>query len=324
MKRELLIMEHGNVKRGFYKGDQSYELKDKGKRNAQRIGVWLETNNLMPDYVICSDAEYVQVSAEKTCKAAGTNLNIIQTQEYPYAANEEEIINLIKNSPENINRILLVGHNPTLEFVLSTLSSENIPKTKKGKVLSPAALAHFSIDCDWSEISEYCAVLLEIVYPKKLPELFPFSDISGNEWRIRPAYYYKQSCVIPYRMKNGHLEILIISSSTNKHWVVPKGIHEPGLTAQESASKEAFEEAGVKGEVYEKEVAHYEFEKWKASCFVSVYLMKVIDILNDEQWQESNRRRQWVDVKEAVEMVHNPELANILSTVPDYLERFAA
>ena len=324
MKRELLIMKHGNVKRGFYQGDQSYELKDKGKRNAQRIGVWLETNNLIPDYVICSDVEYAQVSAEKTCKAAGTNMNIIQTQEYSYAANEEEIISLIKNSPENIRRILLVGHNPILEFVLSTLSSENVPKTKKGKVLSPATLVHFSIDCDWSEISEHCAELLEIVYPKKLPELFPFPDKTGNEWRIRPAYYYKQSCVIPYRMKNGQLEILIISSSTNKHWVVPKGIHEPGLTAQESASKEAFEEAGVKGEVCEKEFAHYEYEKWKASCFVSVYLMKVIDILNDEQWQESNRRRQWVDVKEAVELIHNPELAKIVSTVPDYLERFAA
>jgi phosphohistidine phosphatase len=317
-------MKHGNVKRGFHKDDLSFELKDKGKRNAQRVGIWLEKNNLIPDCLICSTAEYARVTAEKTCKAASLSLNNIQVQECSHAANNEEIINLIKASPEKSNCLLLVGHNPALDLVLSFLSRENIPKTKKGKVLTPAALVHFNIDCAWSEISDQCAELKEIVYPKTLPDLFPYPDLNGNEKRIRPAYYYKQSCVIPYRIENDQLQVLIISSSMNKHWVVPKGIHEPGLTAQESASKEAHEEAGVKGVVRQKEVACYEYDKWEATCTVAVFLMKVTDILNEEQWQESRRRRRWVTVSEAVKLIHNPQLANIVASVPDVLEQQTA
>lgn len=323
MAKDLLIMKHGNVKRGFYKGDQSYELKDKGKRNAQRIGVWLESNDLVPDYVIYSTAEYARTSTEKTCKAAGVNLKQLQSQECSYAADQDEIIDVIKKTPQSANRLLVVGHNPVLESVLSILSKDTIEKTKKGKVLTPATLVHFKIDSDWSKIKNRSAELIKVVYPKKLPELFPFPDINGSERRVRPAYYYNQSSVIPYRFNNDQLEILIISSSQNKHWVVPKGIHDPGLTAQQSASKEAFEEAGIKGDVHEKEIARYQYTKWEATCTVSVYLMKVSSMLTDDEWAESNRRRTWVNVDEASKLIHNSDLAKVIRLVPDYLEQEA-
>lgn len=324
MTRNILVMKHGNVKRGFYQGDQSYELKDKGKRNAQRIGVWLALNNLIPDYVLYSDAEYVRISAEKTCKAAGVNLKLLKAQEYSYAATEEQLIESIKVTPITTNCLLLVGHNPTLEFVLSALSKETIPKTKKSRVLSPAALVHFKIDCDWSEITEQCAELINIIYPKALPELFPYPDVNGTERRIRPAYYYEQSCAIPYRIKDNQIEILIISSSTKRHWLVPKGIQEPGLTAQDSANAEAYEEAGVIGQVFEKELAKYEYPKWEAICKVSVFLMKVSQVLNEHEWPESNRQRRWVQISEAVELIHNADLASIIASVPHYLEQNVA
>ena len=47
-------------------------------------------------------------------------------------------------------------------------------------------------------------------------------------------------------------------------------------------------------------------------------------MLNDEQWQESKRQRKWVTVNEAIDLIHNPKLANIIKTVPDYIEQHAA
>ena len=85
--------------------------------------------------------------------------------------------------------------------------------------------------------------LLSLKKPSDLVKKFPFPGGVGNEGktelRDRPAYYYTQSSVIPYRWTNSKLQVMIVSSSKNKHWVVPKGIVEPGLSPQLSAAKEA-------------------------------------------------------------------------------------
>ena len=56
-----------------------------------------------------------------------------------------------------------------------------------------------------------------------------------------PTLIYRQSAVLPYRMRDGDPEVLLISSRKGTRWVLPKGIVEPGLTPPESAAKESRE-----------------------------------------------------------------------------------
>jgi phosphohistidine phosphatase len=319
MIRDLLLMHHGHLN-----DDDKLkpELSDKGKRNAQRMGVWLAANELLPDHIICSPVDHVKTTAEKTSKTSGLNANNIQIKKNLVDASASGVIDIIKACPEKAMRVLLVGNNPSLESVLSKLSRTDVPKTKKDKILSPAALAHLRIDCSWSKISDSCAELSQIVYPKKLPSLFPYPDVNGREGRVRPAYYYRQSCVIPYRIKKHRPEILIISSSSGKHWVVPKGIHDPGLSAQESAANEAYEEAGVEGRVTTREIGCYQYAKWEATCKVSVYPMEVSHMLDEKDWEERHRGRRWVTLEEAVKLINNPDLANIIARLPDFIGRY--
>src|SRR5690349_4267028 len=65
--------------------------------------------------------------------------------------------------------------------------------------------------------------------------------------KTRPPWFYKQAGMIPYRRTDTGLEILLITSKRRGNWIVPKGIIDPGETAIQSACKEAYEEAGVKG-----------------------------------------------------------------------------
>ncbi len=58
---------------------------------------------------------------------------------------------------------------------------------------------------------------------------------------------FTQSAIIPYSIKDGELQILLITSIRKKKWIIPKGFIEFNLSAFESAKKEAFEEAGVIG-----------------------------------------------------------------------------
>lgn len=132
-----------------------------------------------------------------------------------------------------------------------------------------------------------------------LTEGFPFPHPDGQERRPRPAYYYIQSGVIPYRIHQGKLEILVVSTRSGKRMVVPKGIIEPGLSAQESAIKEATEEAGIIGTLHIKPLGNYEYPKWGGICQVLLFGMEVGSLLPEEIWQESQRSRQWMSYTQA-------------------------
>jgi len=71
MKNKLLLLRHGKSDWSTNDDDMYRPIKDRGKRGAQRIGVWLAQKNLIPDKVISSPAERTRVTAQKTLKAAG-------------------------------------------------------------------------------------------------------------------------------------------------------------------------------------------------------------------------------------------------------------
>ncbi len=136
----------------------------------------------------------------------------------------------------------------------------------------------------------------------------------------KPARFFQQSGVIPYRIRNGIIEVLLITSSSGKRWVIPKGMIEPLMTSQDSAAKEAWEEAGIRGQVLPTSMGTYEYQKWGGTCQVEVFLLQVETVLED--WPEASiRKREWLSVKEAVKRLEEAELKKILMTLPDALLR---
>ena len=129
--------------------------------------------------------------------------------------------------------------------------------------------------------------------------------------------YIEQSGVIPYRLEQGKIEILLVSSRKKKRWVIPKGIIEPDLTPQDSAAKEALEEGGILGEVLPESVGTYTYEKWGGVCRVVVFLLKVTSL--EANWLENYRERQWFSLPEARKRLDEAELKNILLKVGDRL-----
>ncbi|NNJ93833.1 MAG: NUDIX hydrolase, partial [Halobacteria archaeon] len=107
----------------------------------------------------------------------------------------------------------------------------------------------------------------------------------------RPGYFYKQSGVIPIRKRHGKIELLMVTSTNKKRWVIPKGVKEPDLSLKKSAIKEAWEEAGVRGKVSKPAIGAYRYRKWGGVCTVEVYVMEVSKVVS--HWQESFRDRRW-------------------------------
>ncbi|MCW8963645.1 MAG: histidine phosphatase family protein [Gammaproteobacteria bacterium] len=312
MTRELLLLRHGKSDWDVDADDFDRPLTDRGKRGAQRMGVWLATHDMVPQQVISSPAERALVTAEKSCKAMGEGSALIVKDKRIYLADVDDLFDVIREIPDQLERVMLVGHNPGMEEFLITLTNGEAAPEEDGKLLPTATLAILQTDEDWSNLKQGSAKLIRLIRPRTLPKKFPWPLMEAQEYRDRPAYYYNQSSVIPYRVRDGKVEILIVRSSKKKHWVVPKGIHEPGLTAQESAAHEAKEEAGVKGTVNAEAIGQYRYDKWGATCVVDVYTLEVSHVIPENEWEESHRTRQWTSAVQAASLVRQDELGPMI------------
>lgn len=313
MTRELLIVRHGRAKDPEYNiADRDRPLRTKGKRQAQRMGAWLQQHDLLPDVTISSPAERAHVTAQKMLKAGGRHAHDIAVDDRIYNASMAALLDVLATYPTAPNRVMIVGHNPGLEGLVHHLASLSLPGTDDGRLLKTGTLVHLSMPDGWRKLSRDCAKIVHYIRPDTLPDGFPYQTPNGPEWRDRPAYYYTQSAVIPYRQTERGVEILVITSSSKSHWVVPKGIHEPGLSAQDSAAQEAQEEAGVLGRVHAAAIGSYTYEKWGAACRVNVYPMEVTGELAPELWEENHRQRRWCAPDEAALHIKEDALKAII------------
>lgn len=307
--RELLLLRHGRAESG-YEDDRARPLTDPGKRDIQRVGVHLESQGWLPDATVTSPATRTHVSAEKALKAGGRGIASLTVDPRIYEASATTLTNVLATFPREPSRVLLVGHNPGLSDLVTML-------TKRSTILAPGMLARLRMPGDWTSLRAGSATLMSAVDPEALPREFPFPDPCGTQWRPRPAYYYVQSGVVPYRRTDDGLEVMIIGSSKRKRWVVPKGIVTPGLTPQQSAAKEAREEAGIEGTVDGPALATFTYEKWGAPVTCEVFPMIVTTVLDASGWEEQHRGRTWVSPAAAVEALSRDGLKDAVRALTE-------
>lgn len=132
---------------------------------------------------------------------------------------------------------------------------------------------------------------------------------------VKPGYFCRQSGVIPYRLRKGSIQILLITSRKARCWIIPKGIIEYDYSARNSAAKEALEEAGVKGSVHRKLLGIYRHRKFGQTCTVKVYPMRVTRIY--KVWEEADRDREWVSLEKALKLVSNDGLKRVIKKLPE-------
>jgi phosphohistidine phosphatase len=121
----------------------------------------------------------------------------------------------------------------------------------------------------------------------------------------------RTSAVIAGRVRGGELEICLIRNKDSGKWGIPKGIVDPGDTPEETALNEAWEEAGLHGELLGEPIGSYIHEKWGTSFRVSVFLMKITAI--EDRWEEMHfRDRGWVKEEEALALLRNHRVHPLL------------
>lgn len=131
----------------------------------------------------------------------------------------------------------------------------------------------------------------------------------------RPMRQQYAALCYRHRKKTGELEVLLLTSRDTGRWVIPKGWPMEGKKAHAVALQEAFEEAGVRGNVEKEAFGFFDYEKKlrngvKVMCRVQVHLLEVLDLVKNFPEKES-RTLEWVAPEEASRRVNEPELKEL-------------
>jgi 8-oxo-dGTP pyrophosphatase MutT (NUDIX family) len=126
----------------------------------------------------------------------------------------------------------------------------------------------------------------------------------------------KQVAALPFvETASGPLVLLITTRGTGS-WTIPKGWPKSGLPDAELAAREAFEEAGVKGDISPRPIGSFLYTKrlhlfsW-VRCSVDVYMLEVR--CQELDWPEKrSRRAMWVEPGKAASTVRETQLARVL------------
>ena len=132
--------------------------------------------------------------------------------------------------------------------------------------------------------------------------------------------FVAQACAIPFRQQARQFEFCLITSLNKGRWGFPKGTIDPGETYPVTALKEAYEEAGLRGEIVGTPLGDYEYAKWGGQLRVTVVMMRVSEAL--EHWLEARqRKRAWCSAEEALARLANADQRRLLEQA---VQRLAA
>lgn len=137
-----------------------------------------------------------------------------------------------------------------------------------------------------------------------------------------------QAGVIAYRLLDGKVQVLLMTSRDSGRWIIPKGNVNGSATAAKAAKKEAYEEAGLKGTITSSiPLGFYTYFKKRESgeacaATVEVYLLRVKESL--KKWPEKDERKlSWLDTKEAVRLVEEPGVIPLLRRLMEFEDLLA-
>ncbi len=127
--------------------DHERPLNKRGKKEAPKVGKYLKEKDLLPDLVLSSTARRAHDTAQAIVDESGFSGQIDLYQDL-YLSDTACYLDILRRLPDSADRVLVVGHNPDLEQLLTLL-------TDVTQHLTTAMLAQVDLPISsWQELNE--------------------------------------------------------------------------------------------------------------------------------------------------------------------------
>jgi len=137
-------------------------LADRGISDAKKMSKFLKDMNLKIDKVLCSNAIRAKETFDLTADGFNFEIDKATYLDKLYFGDTTTIIQDLKELDESLNNILIVGHNPTLHYLVEILTNESINR------FTTCNLATISHDGEWVSLNSQQCSLKSLIRPKEL------------------------------------------------------------------------------------------------------------------------------------------------------------
>ena len=161
--KELLVLRHAKSSwKDAHIIDHDRPLNKRGKRDAPRIGKLLRQERLVPELILTSSARRARDTAEAAADASGYTPEIRHIPSF-YQSDLETFYTVLNRVSDDIERVMVVGHNPELEELVDALTGESV-------TLPTATLAQIRLPVGtWTALTPdtECS-LVKVFYPQEI------------------------------------------------------------------------------------------------------------------------------------------------------------
>ena len=161
--KSLLLLRHAKSSwKNAGLDDHDRPLKKRGRRDAPRMGRLLVAEGLAPGLILTSSALRASETAAAVATACGKSAGLRSFREL-YLAEPDDYALLLRELPDSNERVMVVGHNPTLEELLELLTGAR-------ETMPTAALALIELPIErWGELAlDGSARLVRLWRPREL------------------------------------------------------------------------------------------------------------------------------------------------------------
>ncbi|HNE20394.1 MAG TPA: histidine phosphatase family protein [Turneriella sp.] len=165
--KTLFLLRHAKAEaHDLKKNDHERRLIDKGVRHAEKMAKLVDSFRFKPEAIVTSSA----ARAEETAAIFADTLGLKQqltVNDVLYSASQQIYLQTIQQLPDDLDNVMIVGHNPVLEDLLVSLSSRSPFHCKMPTC--GLAVVHFHVTL-WSEIRPATGIMRVLLYPKLFAE----------------------------------------------------------------------------------------------------------------------------------------------------------
>jgi len=147
--------------------DRDRPLAPRGRKAAKRVARWAKKHAVSPQLVVCSSAVRAQQTLQRVLPSLGEPEVWVEVTLYAAAA--ETLLARIRALPDEVDEVMLVGHNPGLMEVLLLLAAPGELRERASVNVPTGALAKLEADVGrWADVAPGEARLTEFVVPREL------------------------------------------------------------------------------------------------------------------------------------------------------------
>jgi len=140
-------------------------LNERGRRDGPRMAAWLAGQAKPASWIWCSEAVRARSTAEFVVEGFRTAAPELVLERRLYLAGPERLVDVLRETPDSVESVALIAHNPGLTELVNLLAGETVLDN-----LPTFGVAAFRVKAPWVDLGFGGAQLLSVMSPKRLPQ----------------------------------------------------------------------------------------------------------------------------------------------------------